>query len=108
MALSSPTKAPRKRISFVHHNAARWYHLLPGQPGNSEDACDILARLQAMSTVRTSPNLKGEQNCNSTSWGWKRSLAQLRKDWYVLMFVEHPHVSYQDILLGQDHARASL
>lgn len=90
------------------HRAARRYHLLPGQAGNSEDACDILARPQAMSIIRTSPNLEGEQSYNSTSWSWKRSLAQLQNDWYVLMFVEYPHVSYQDTLLGQDHARASL
>lgn len=108
LATFSPAKAPRTYSSAMGRRAARWYHLLPGQAGNSEDTCDILARPQAVSAIRTRPNLEGEQIYNSASWSWKRSLAQLQKDWYVLMFVGYPHVSYQDAVLGRDHARASL
>lgn len=64
LTVFSPSKAPRKPVSHVGHRAAGRYLLLPGKAGNSEDVCDILARPQAMSTIRTSPNLEGEQNYN--------------------------------------------
>lgn len=76
-AIFSPAKAPRKCFAPMGHRASSWNHFFPGQAENSQNACDILARPQAMSTKRTRLSLQREQSYNSTSWSWKRSLAQL-------------------------------